>query len=163
MAKLALTQEFIDAVRENLPEIQISTLRTALTELDELRDYKTDTQRSIKESSDEFRALRIRNDQMTRDLVALEATVEELRAKNDDLVATGIRNEVSIIQAKLEGVEATTDKFLKNTIYRESMQHQVADEFTSVSTQWVNGQSVPVPTPGKMHKQVTDLKETSAE
>jgi predicted nuclease with TOPRIM domain len=162
--KLALTADFIEAVRDHLPEVQISTLRNALNELDQLRDKSENQAAEIKVLEGNVKAYRAENSELEQSNGKLDDLNETLKTRNEELEKQAVKNEVEVIKSELKGVTETTDKFLKNTIYREKLQHQVTDEYPATAMDYQNGNSVNrVVGVNKTSRPVTDLKESETE
>lgn len=158
-----MDDKILKAIAETLPETQVAMIKDALIERDKLREQVS----SIQEESNQYKKwwheLGSENSKLKSQAAKNADIMTSLIEQNQVFMAKDVEARVVLAEGKLEAVNTTVDKFLKNTIYREAMQHQIADEYTSVDMQYVNGQPVPVPTPGKTHKQVTDNKERTTE
>jgi uncharacterized coiled-coil DUF342 family protein len=138
-------------------------IKNALIERDELRDEVKDLKEAAKNHREELRDVESEANKLRQTNSTLTKTVDTLVQQNSELTGKDVDRRVQVAEAELKGVTETVGKFLKNTIYREAKQHQVADEHTYVQTQYVNGQQVPVPTPAKTHRQVEDTTERTTE
>lgn len=156
--------KILKAIADSLPETQVKMIKDALIERDNLKSELAD----IKEEADRLRGWWkdsiAKLDRFAEQNDQLRAQVEKLTTLNTELMAKDIKNEIAVVKAELNGVNNTVDKFLRNTVYRESLQHQVADEYTSVQNVYQpNGQYQSVPTPSKTHRDVTDKRERTTE
>jgi hypothetical protein len=159
-----MDSKILKAIADSLPETQVKIIKDALIERDELKaelkTAKEDLERYQKyyyEESAKTDKLEVKNQE-------LEALVEKTTQSNLELMAKDIQNQVAVLQAELTGVNNTVDKFLKNTIYREELQHQVVDENRGSTMQYNNtGQQVPTPYVSKTNKEVIDRKERTTE
>jgi sRNA-binding carbon storage regulator CsrA len=159
-----MDSKILKAIADSLPETQVKIIKDALIERDELKaelkTAKEDLERYQKyyyEESAKTDKLEVKNQE-------LEALVEKTTQSNLELMAKDIQNQVAVLQAELTGVNNTVDKFLKNTIYREELQHQVVDENRGSTMQYNNtGQQVPTPYVSKTNNEVLDRKERTTE
>lgn len=158
-----MNEKILAAIEETLPEMQVTAIRKALIELESLRVEVA----AVRAESDQYKKWWSEERQRAQKLETQYVELGELNVKivasNVELMAKDAEARVALAEGKLEATNSTVDKFLKNTIYREALQHQVSDEFTTVNTQYINGQQIAIPTPGKTHRGVTDVKERTTE
>lgn len=163
MPGITLNEKLLTAIEESLPQMQVDAIRTALNELDDLRDKEKSLNVELKANRELNADKSKRIDELMSEVNRLQADNTSLSADNKVMTERDIKNQVVVIQAELSGVKSTVDKFLKNTVYREELQHQVANTGTSISNQYVNGQTIPVPTPYTQHIPATDVKTTETD
>ncbi|WMM74433.1 hypothetical protein RCF27_09195 [Rhodococcus pyridinivorans] len=160
---MSLNQSIIDAVEKSLPSMQVKAIHEALGELEELRAYKKTTNAHVKDLESSLSEKR-------QTITDLNLAVTELRAENDGLKTEleaakekAREANVTVLQSTLDAVERTTDKFLRNTVYREEAQRHIATTSTGSHMQYVNGQQQLVPfTSTNMHP-VKDVKVTATD
>lgn len=157
---MSLDKAIIEAVEQSLPSIQVKAIHKALDELEELREYKADTKENLACLRRDFEAEQISNLELRQQREADTATIEGLKAELTQAQDENRTAEVSKIQAALDAVERTTDKFLKNTIYREEVQRHMPVSDSGTSYQYVNGVQQPTPYSRQSNIQVTDVKKS---
>lgn len=158
-----MDSKILKAIADSLPETQVKIIKDALIERDDLKEQNQNLEADKKSYSKYWTDERDKNSKLEAENAKLTEQNEKLITSNLELMAKDIENRVAVLQAELKGVDNTVDKFLKNTIYRESLQHQVVDEMGGTTTQYVNGQHVAVPYTSKTSKPVTDTKERTTE
>lgn len=159
-----MDSKILKAIADSLPETQVKIIKDALIERDELKaELKT-----AKDDLDRYQKYYYEESTKSQKLeVALAEKTEQAEKvihSNMELMAKYNNAQVRLAEGKLEAVNNTVDKFLKNTIYREELQHQVVDEQRGSNMQYgMNGQQVPTPYVSKTNKEVTDRKERTTE
>jgi predicted nuclease with TOPRIM domain len=158
-----MNEKILAAIEETLPQMQVDAIRKALTELDDLKETSKEQKQLLHDYTERDRSQRQRNQELEQQVADLTGKLNTVTTERNILKEQSIRAQVDALQGKLDAVNGTVDKFLKNTIYREKLQHQVADEYSTVQTTYLNGQQVAVPTPSTTHRQVEDTKTTETE
>lgn len=162
---MAIDNELLQAIEKALPAIQVNTLTSALNDYEKVKADNEVLATQLKSQTEEAD----RNLEKVRELDALVAKLEDELAKvaadRDAVTAEARDAELAGLRATVEAINATTDKFLKNTIYRETLQHHVLNEYPNIQTQYTpGGGSSPVQVGvHKQHEPVTDVKEAAFE
>lgn len=166
-----ITKELMEMIRASLPETQVGLIKDALNDRDtlqkkvalqavEIKQYEEDFGRVQAEASQEYHranAAEQKAEQLNLDIANLQKQLDEYKLKD-------IERRAELAEGKLAIVQETQQLFLKNTIVREQIQHQVVDEYPQLQTNYVNGQNVTTSVgTNKVHKGVTDVKEVSNE
>lgn len=161
---MQITDKVMKAVEESLPQMQVTAIRKALTELDTLRERNKDLESEMKRYREMYTEERERVSELQAEIINLQDENVRVKDENQRLFDKDVQNRVTVMQAQLSGVNETVDKFLKNTIYRETLQHQVVDEYPNIQYVYEGGQNVQRNMGViKTNKGVTDKKTTSAE
>ena len=155
---MSLDKAIIEAVEQSLPSIQVKAIHKALDELEELREYKAETKEEVTCLHRDLKSEQASNSELRRQRDADEATIEGLKAELAQAQDENRTAEVNKIQATLDAVERTTDKFLKNTVYREELQRHMPVSDSGTSYQYINGVQQPTPYSRQSNIQVTDIK-----
>lgn len=150
---------------ESLPAMQVKAIQNALQELEQLREDNKNGSRELKrykeDAAEHFNNWRDQSNRADQ----LQNANETLLDENKKLKEEHTQDLVNVLQGKLEATNQTVDKFLKNTVYRESLQHQAIDESPNMTyVTGANGMSVPTQQGvNKRSFQVTDTNERTAE
>lgn len=159
-----MDKKLLEAISNALPEIQVKTIKEALIERDALRITVEALTKSLEATEKSKRELTTTTANMTDEIAGLKAQNEVLLASNMELVGKDIENCVQIAHAELAAVERTVGRFLKNTIYRESLQHQVVDETPNIQNSYNGSAYTPVNVgTNKVNRPVTDVKTSESE
>lgn len=158
-----MNEKLLEAISAALPEIQVKTIKEALVERDQLREEAKNLKTDLKEERADSQDLRREVTKLTAENSDLTEQIEKTIQSNIELMAKDVENRVTNAQGELAAVERTVDKFLKNTIYRETKQREVVDEQRGSSMQYgSDGRQVPTPYVNKTHKPVIETTETEA-
>lgn len=163
-----ITKELLETIKATLPETQVGLIKNALVERDDLKERLEQAEAENKQAREDFDRLHDEKQTKERILSEVEKELETvvrnyntLKADNNRLIAEDVRRQVEIAHAELRGVKDTQDAFLRNTVVRERLQHQVVDEHPNMQSTYVNGQNVWAQHGvNKTHRGVTDVKET---
>jgi hypothetical protein len=159
-----MDSKILKAIADSLPETQVKIIKDALIERDSLREELKAAKSTKDDYSKYWSDERTKNDKLEAELLVKTELCEKVVASNMELMAKDVEARVALAEGKLEAVNNTVDKFLKNTIYRESLQHQVVDEQRGSNMLYGNnGQQVPTPFVSKTNKEVVDRKERTTE
>jgi len=161
---MSMPKDLLTAIEGVLPAIQVKTLTDQLNELESLRKDKESLKSRLEYKSTELAdtestlaTVRATVTELTNQLREAKTTIEALSIKERDAEIAGLR-------AALRATEETTNKFLKNTIYRESLQHTILQETPNIQYQNQGGYNNPVSVGvNKTPISVTDVKEQTTE
>jgi uncharacterized coiled-coil protein SlyX len=137
-----LDKDILDAVERALPAIQVEGIRKALNELTELRTRNASQAKNLSDLSDQLaesrRSLSIARDEKAK----VDGELESVKKERDMFKTMQRDAELAALKASLTATENTTDKFLKNTVYRESLQQQFMTDQPVFNTVYENGYAV---------------------
>lgn len=160
----ALPDEIMEAVERALPALQVNALRDALNELEELR---ANVQTLISERDKEHKRYQSElstSNSIAQKLDVAQTTIAKLESERDTYKQQARDTELESMRAALSATTETTDKFLRNTIFREKLQRQVINEQPVFTTNYVNGYPQQTQTgTTKVHQPVTETRETQSE
>ena len=163
---MTLPKDLLEAIEATLPSIQVKALKDSLNELDRLRVSTEEQELKIADLRDERQEVKSRLANSENKYSALKEELVKTQGERDHYQGEVRDAELAALRATVESINSTTDKFLKNTIYRESLQHQVVNEDPNMISQpvGVSGQYGMVQQGvRKTHIPVTDNKETTTE
>lgn len=166
-----ISKEILDAVKATLPETQVGLIKEALQERGDLKEEVEGYRLEAKENEKELQKAQKEVDRLGKLLKesgetekGLQEQVKILGNENKRLVEIDINRRAELAEGKLEAVRQTQEQFLKNTIVREKVQHQVIDEYPHTVTEYENGYNKTrnIGT-SKTNRQVTDSKESTTD
>lgn len=163
-----LTKELLATIKETLPETQVGLIKEALVERDELKAANKELQAQAETDAENYAKLAKKNLQFSDDINKLNIANElykrerdNIKTENDTLKTKDVERRAAEAEAELRGVQTTQQLFLRNTIVRENIQHQVVDETPATISEFNNGYSTQkVVGVNKVHRGVTDVKQT---
>lgn len=159
-----MNDKILAAIEESLPQMQVTAIRKALMELEQLRAANKELESEKKSYSTMWHDERDTANSLNQELSKTKEQLEKVIASNVELMAKDVDARVKLAEGKLESVNTTVDKFLKNTIYRESLQHEIIEENRGSNYQYgPNGQQQLTPYTNKTAKPVTDKRERTTE